>query len=71
MEKVGLFLSGVKPPLGLGTVTLEDGREVKGFISESCPLASAEEITALGGFRAYLDSLPGERSASVSSLPAL
>ena len=56
LENVGLFLSGISPPLGLGTVTLEDGRDVKGFISETYPLATAEEITELGGFRAYLDS---------------
>ncbi|MDR2077259.1 MAG: allophanate hydrolase [Desulfovibrio sp.] len=56
MDNVGPFLSGIRPPLSLGTVILEDDKEVKGFLSETYPLASAKEITDLGGFRAYLGS---------------
>ena len=34
IENVGRFLQLIPPPLGLGTVDLEDGESVKGFICE-------------------------------------
>jgi allophanate hydrolase len=43
--------------LGLGTVTLADGSAVKGFLCESHASAGARDITALGGWRAYLKTL--------------
>ena len=45
------------PPLGIGTLELEDGRQVKGFICEPRGLEGASDITAHGGWRAYLASL--------------
>ena len=39
---------------GVGTVTLDDGTEVKGFVAEPRALDGAEDITALGGWRAYV-----------------
>ena len=42
------------PPLGLGTVLLEDGSRVKGFLCEPAGIVGAEEITHLGGWRAYM-----------------
>ena len=42
------------PPLGIGSVELADGRWVKGFICETHGLADAADITAHGGWRAYL-----------------
>ena len=56
-QAVGSFLALVPPPLGLGNVELIDGRIVKGFLCEPHALAGAHEITALGGWRAYLESL--------------
>jgi allophanate hydrolase len=38
-------------------VELADGRHVHGFLCEAHALAGAREITALGGWRAYLSSL--------------
>jgi allophanate hydrolase len=55
--QVGTFLSKVPAPLGLGTVTLADGSGVTGFLCESHATAGARDITALGGWRAYLASL--------------
>lgn len=49
----GAFTAEVPSPLGIGTVTLADGRAVKGFICEPAGLAGAEEITRFGGWRAY------------------
>ncbi len=51
---VGSFLALIPPPLGLGSVQLADGRHVHGFLCEPHALAGAQEITALGGWRAYL-----------------
>ena len=55
---VGRFLRKIPAPLGLGTVTLADGSGVPGFLCESHATAGAEDITSLGGWRAYLKTLP-------------
>ncbi|WP_076593322.1 allophanate hydrolase [Herminiimonas arsenitoxidans] len=49
----GSFVAGVPAPLGIGTLELSDGRQVKGFICEPYALESAQDITAYGGWRAY------------------
>jgi allophanate hydrolase len=53
-DTVGSFLAGIPAPLSLGTVRLEDGTSVKGFLCEPNGVQGAEEITHLGGWRAYL-----------------
>jgi len=55
--RFGDFIRGVPHPLGIGTVTLTDGSEVKGFICEPIGIEGAREVTEFGGWRAYLDSL--------------
>ena len=50
----GAFVAEVPPPLAIGTVTLADGSSVKGFVAEPRALAGAEDITALGGWRAFI-----------------
>ena len=55
--QVGALLRKIPAPLGLGTVTLADGLGVTGFLCESHAIAGAQEITALGGWRAYLKTL--------------
>ncbi|MES2492588.1 MAG: allophanate hydrolase [Pseudomonadota bacterium] len=54
----GSFVAEVPPPLAIGTVTLADGSSVKGFVAEPRALAGAEDITALGGWRAYVERGP-------------
>ncbi len=54
VAQFGGFVADVPPPLAIGTVTLEDGADVKGFVAEPRALAGAEDITALGGWRAYM-----------------
>ncbi|MDB5439857.1 MAG: allophanate hydrolase [Caulobacteraceae bacterium] len=56
-EAFGSFVAEVPPPLAIGTVTLEDGSQVKGFVAEPRALDGAADITAFGGWRAYIDSL--------------
>ena len=57
MAAFGSFVAEVPPPLAIGTVTLEDGSEVKGFVAEPRALAGADDITAFGGWRAYIASV--------------
>ncbi len=59
-ESVGAFLGGIPAPLGLGTVTLEGGQAVKGFICEAAGLEGARDITEFGGWRNYLSSRNGK-----------
>lgn len=53
----GAFVAEIPAPLGIGTLELADGRLVKGFICEPRGLDGARDITAFGGWRAYLASL--------------
>ncbi len=57
LEHFGSFVALIPAPLGIGTLTLNDGREVKGFICEGAAVQGATEITHLGGWRAYIKSL--------------
>jgi allophanate hydrolase len=52
----GSFVAEIPPPLGIGTLTLDDGSQVKGFLCEAHALAAATDITAHGGWRAFLAS---------------
>jgi allophanate hydrolase len=57
MAGFGSFTAEVPAPLAIGTVSLEDGSTVKGFVAEPRALAGATDITQLGGWRAYIASL--------------
>jgi allophanate hydrolase len=52
---MGDFMAGIPAPLAIGTVEIADGSQVKGFLCETIGLGGAEDITALGGWRAFLD----------------
>jgi len=54
LAELGGFVAGIPAPLGIGTVELEDGTWHKGFICEPCALEEAVDITACGGWRAWL-----------------
>ncbi|HVU05586.1 MAG TPA: allophanate hydrolase [Polyangiaceae bacterium] len=53
----GAFVDEVPPPLAIGTVTLEDGSTVNGFVCEPAALRGATDVTSHGGWRAYRASL--------------
>jgi allophanate hydrolase len=53
----GRLVAGVPAPLVIGTVVLEDGRAVKGFLCEADAVEGALDITSYGGWRAYRASL--------------
>jgi len=58
----GSFVAAVRPPLGIGSATLDSGEMVKCFICEPYAVAGSAEITRFGGWRGYL-SREGTRSA--------
>jgi allophanate hydrolase len=55
-ESVGTFVDGIPPPLGIGTVELESGELVRGFVCEAYAVSGAEDVSRLGGWRAYVKS---------------
>jgi allophanate hydrolase len=57
----GSFVALIPAPLGIGTLTLADGRTVKGFLCEAHAARDAEDITAFGGWRAWLARSGGEQ----------
>jgi allophanate hydrolase len=50
----GKFVAAIPSPLSIGTVRLADGRGVKGFIVEAADVDGAREISAFGGWRAFV-----------------
>lgn len=56
-ETVGSFVDAVPPPLAIGSLRLEDGTLVKGFLAEPVAIEGSREITQFGGWRKYLQSL--------------
>jgi len=52
----GAFVAEVRPPLGIGTLELDDGRRVQGFLCESWATDGRRDITEWGGWKAWLAS---------------
>jgi len=57
-ERFGGFVDGIAAPLAIGTLELENGERVKGFICEAYATEGAEDISELGSWRRYLDLAP-------------
>ncbi len=53
----GSFVAEIPPPLGIGTLELEEGGQVKGFLCEPMALEGARDITEFGGWLAFRQSL--------------
>ena len=60
-EGFGRFVASVPPPLSIGTISLADGREVKGFLAEAEAVSGARDISDFGGWRAFLSSVVQDR----------
>jgi len=56
----GSFVALIRSPLGIGSIELEDGTWVQGFLGESWAVQGAEEISRFGGWRAWLGSRAGK-----------
>jgi len=50
----GKFVAAIPPPLSIGTIRLADGRGVKGFLAEPTAVNGARDISAYGGWRAFM-----------------
>jgi allophanate hydrolase len=50
----GRFVAAVPAPLSIGSVQLADGRTVKGFLVEAEAVSGARDISAFGGWRAFV-----------------
>lgn len=53
----GSLVEEVPAPLAIGTLVLEDGSSVKGFVCEPAGIAASRDITEFGGWRSYRASL--------------
>ncbi len=60
VEHYGSFVALVPAPLCIGTLALDDGSSVQGFLCEARALEGALDITAYGGWRAYVDASRGK-----------
>lgn len=57
VSQYGSFVADIPPPLGIGTLILQDGSQVQGFLCEAHALDNALDISHHGGWRAYIHSL--------------
>jgi allophanate hydrolase len=69
VAEFGNFVENVLSPLSIGTVHLENGQQVKGFLCEGIATNGAADITEFGGWKNYLKHLsnpspvvPGQNS---------
>ena len=62
-REVGGFMAGIPAPLSIGTVELDDGTSVKGFLCESLGTQGGADITGHGGWRAYMATLQKQEAA--------
>jgi allophanate hydrolase len=53
------LVESIPAPLGIGKIELHDGESVPGFVCEAYATEAAVDITELGGWRAYLETLSG------------
>ena len=56
-EGLGSLLKLIPPPLGIGSVEIEDGTWLKGFICEPWGFKDARDISEFGGWKKYWESL--------------
>jgi allophanate hydrolase len=50
----GKFVAAIPSPMASGTIRLADGRDVKGFMVEPIAAEGARDISAFGGWRAFM-----------------
>ncbi|GAA3553881.1 hypothetical protein GCM10022197_06260 [Microlunatus spumicola] len=76
---LGTLVAGLPGPMTIGAVELDDGRTLPGFLVEASAVHEVRDITAYGGWVAYLDdrevprpsrsSMRASRAATAASLP--
>ncbi|CDX23860.1 Allophanate hydrolase [Mesorhizobium sp. ORS 3324] len=60
-DAFGRFVAAIPPPLGIGTIELDDGTSAKGFLAETAGLSAATDISAYGGWRSFVASANAPR----------
>ena len=55
----GKFVAAIPSPMAIGTIRLADGRDVKGFMVEPIAAEGARDISAFGGWRAFMAEKAG------------
>ena len=60
----GSFVAGIPAPLGIGMVELADGSWVQGFVCDGLAADAATDITAFGGWRAWLAHVASQSAAA-------
>ncbi len=58
-ERVGDFIAGVRAPLCIGSVELDDETSELGFLCEAYAVIDAEDISAYRGWLAYRSAVEG------------
>ena len=61
-HQFGGFVAALPPPLTIGTVVLDDGLSVRGFLCEAAGLIGAVDISRFGGWINYRQSQPAVES---------
>ena len=56
VERYGALVAEIPAPLGIGTITLADGRRVQGFVCAGPVAAQARDISEFGGWRNFIAS---------------
>jgi allophanate hydrolase len=62
----GSFVAGIPAPLSIGTLELDDGTFVQGFLCEALATLGAEDISRHGGWRNYLRA--GQQESAAASV---
>jgi allophanate hydrolase len=58
LSQFGSFVAEVAAPLSIGSLQLDDGTWVKGFVCEAHAVGGARDISSYGGWRAWLRAQP-------------
>ncbi|WP_297325054.1 allophanate hydrolase [Nitrosomonas sp.] len=59
-RELGSFVANIPAPLGIGTITLANGKTVQGFLCERYAIDNATDISHFSGWRNYL-AAPAKR----------
>jgi allophanate hydrolase len=54
LNAYGSFVSQIPSPLGVGQISTRDNELIQGFLCESLAIEGSKDITAYGGWKAYL-----------------
>ncbi|CAH2807101.1 MAG: Allophanate hydrolase (EC [uncultured Paraburkholderia sp.] len=69
LTQYGSFVAAIGAPLGIGTLLLDDGSKVQGFVCEALATHGAQDISNHGGWRAFLAAQATDGEAGASGPP--